>query len=148
MRYLPGLDEERENEEVEKEEVELPDTEENREADMNENELDDPEPKNQFNRRIGKNNNNRTKDCKKSSTITTAQIRQLDCNALLVISDRSRWMVRSTRKKCRPEISSNCRISAKSVNSAEKLNLTSWMAVLIESELVLCKSLPQKEEEL
>ncbi|KAK4886770.1 hypothetical protein RN001_003041 [Aquatica leii] len=67
---LPGLDEERENEEVEKEKVELPDTEENREADMNENELDDPEPKNQFNRRIGKNNKNRTKDCKKSSTIS------------------------------------------------------------------------------
>ncbi|KAK4886437.1 hypothetical protein RN001_002708 [Aquatica leii] len=62
---LPGLDEERENEEVEKEKVELPDTEENREADMNENELDDPEPKNQFNRRIGKNNKNRTKDLTK-----------------------------------------------------------------------------------
>ncbi|KAK4885053.1 hypothetical protein RN001_001324 [Aquatica leii] len=62
---LPGLDEERENEEVEKEEVELPDTEENKEADMNENELDDPEPKNQFNRRIGKNNKNRTKDLTK-----------------------------------------------------------------------------------
>ncbi|KAK4877548.1 hypothetical protein RN001_010054 [Aquatica leii] len=65
-------DEERENEEVEKEEVELPDTEENGAADMNENELDDPEPKNQFNRRIGKNNKNRTKDCKKSSTILLA----------------------------------------------------------------------------